>query len=1024
MTRFAALAIPPVAALLLIGAAQVPSVNIEDRLTRHRNLGKAFYENPTTQTQAVAEFAAALKLAPNSLRERLNYGLALLRAAKIDAGIAELEAVQKKDPSIPHTWFNLGIEFKKSGEHEKALDQFQRFVKLVPNEPISQYNIGVLSKLAAKPEQALAAFERASKLDPNLAAAHFQLFNAYRVAGRQADAQRELAVFQGLKKATEGTSTPEDVDWSAYSEIYEVIDPSKRPAPLKTVALKFDDKVVGEGVRGVVAVDGGYISWGATGIKAPLPVPRMSDVVAVAPADFNNDGLTDLCVVTAGGVTLLRNTGKQYVAHEAAIPAGKFHRAIWLDYDHDYDLDLILLGAQSKLYRNQGTAGFADKTSDFPFAAGEAIDGIAFRLVADTRGWDLLVSYANGPGVLYRDKLMGKYVAEATAVVPAGTRQFMAADVNNDGHMDVLAKGALFENRKGVLQAAKSIPGAPLVADAANDGAVSLEAAAKILPNATAWATGDFDKDGREDYAAVAQDGKLHQLLNRTVTSNRWLRVKLTGVKNQKLSPGAEIEVKAGTLYQKKVYRGRPLLFGLRNLASADTVRITWPNGLIQNELKQLAGKEYTYKEAERLSGSCPIIWTWDGDGFRYITDVLGVAPLGATSGDGQFFDVDHDEYIQIPGDALKPVNGEYEVRITEELSEVAFLDHVKLIAVDRPAGVDIFTNDKWKAAPFPEFRLYGVAKRIPPIAARDERGRDVLARVLKKDATYPDTFARKQPGVAEMHEFTLDFGPAAAKTNSSILVLSGWVDWADGSTFLAVSQEDPRGLVPPVLQVKNESGEWVTVIEDMGMPAGKPKTIAVDLSGKFIGRSREIRILTNLCVYWDEVFLSEETAAPQVVISEPALRSASVQFRGFSPSIIHPERRQPERFVYEGAEPTSLWNQTPGLYTRYGPVETLLTAADDRMVVMGSGDEIRLRFAANGIPLLKPGWKRDYLLLVDGWAKDRDANTAEGQTVEPLPFHKMTRYPLKHGERHPDAAYEKNYNTRPGLRLLRPLTQ
>ena len=97
------------------------------------------------------------------------------------------------------------------------------------------------------------------------------------------------------------------------------------------------------------------------------------------------------------------------------------------------------------------------------------------------------------------------------------------------------------------------------------------------------------------------------------------------------------------------------------------------------------------------------------------------------------------------------------------------------------------------------------------------------------------------------------------------MLILSGWVDWADGSTFLGVAQEGQGGLIPPYLQVKDRQGKWQTVIEDMGMPAGKPKTIAVDLTGKWLSDSREVRIVTNLCVYWDEVFLSEDVDAPDV---------------------------------------------------------------------------------------------------------------------------------------------------------------
>src|ERR1035438_9879305 len=77
------------------------------RLWQHRNLGKAFYENPTTHTEAVEELKQALALAPNSVREQLNYALALLRVGDVPAATPALEKVQKLNPKLPHTWFNL-----------------------------------------------------------------------------------------------------------------------------------------------------------------------------------------------------------------------------------------------------------------------------------------------------------------------------------------------------------------------------------------------------------------------------------------------------------------------------------------------------------------------------------------------------------------------------------------------------------------------------------------------------------------------------------------------------------------------------------------------------------------------------------------------------------------------------------------------------------------------------------------------------------------------------------------------------
>jgi hypothetical protein len=257
---------------------------------------------------------------------------------------------------------------------------------------------------------------------------------------------------------------------------------------------------------------------------------------------------------------------------------------------------------------------------------------------------------------------------------------------------------------------------------------------------------------------------------------------------------------------------------------------------------------------------------------------------------------------------------------------------------------VDIYTSDKFKGPPFPEFRLFGVSRRIPPNRATDEQGRDVTAKLLRIDRTYPDGFDRDLSGAAALHHLDLDFA-GSAPDNRSVLILHGWVDWADGSTFLGIAQQKRGGLIPPFLQVRDRDGKWVTVIEDMGMPAGKPKTIAVDLTGRFLSASREVRIVTNLSVYWDEIFLSEETAAPHVTMRPVPLLDAGLRFRGFSPNQVHPQRRQPEQFSYESPSPVSMWNPTPGRYTRYGDVRELTTDVDDRLVVMGSGDELVLRF-------------------------------------------------------------------------------
>jgi hypothetical protein len=304
--------------------------------------------------------------------------------------------------------------------------------------------------------------------------------------------------------------------------------------------------------------------------------------------------------------------------------------------------------------------------------------------------------------------------------------------------------------------------------------------------------------------------------------------------------------------------------------------------------------------------------------------------------------------------------------------------------------------------------------------------GADVTARLAQADHSYPDAFAHNTAGVAELHALDLDFGNTAPQ-NRAALVLNGWVDWADGSTFLGASQ-DGKGLIFPYLQVKDATGKWRTVVEDMGIPSGKPKTMVIDLTGKFLSASREVRIMTNLCVYWDEIFLIRDSSAPSVHLTPLNAETADLHFRGFSRPVIDRTRQQPEQFLYDQVQPVSNWNPTPGLYTRYGDVRPLVQKADDRMVIMGSGDELSLEFSAKSLAPLPKDWSRDFLLLVDGWAKDADANTAFSESVLPLPFHAMSAYPYKKDERFPNdpehAQYVRDYLTRPALRLIRPLAQ
>ena len=1042
----------------VLATAQTPASAPEEALLQEvRNLGKAFYETPGSSRQAVEQLKKALDLNPGSARELLNYGLALLRAGEREEGMARIVEAQRTDRTLPHTYFNLGIEYKKSGEVEKALDQLLQMEKLVPTEAKTQYNLGALYKQVGNIRRAIEKFERTIELDPSLAAPHFQLFGILRRSDPDR-ATRELEIFKGLKEATEDAAVGEDVDWSFYSELYDPSLATGAAAP--PVPFEFEAGQVADlsgPPSGVLAWDmnsdgtADALAWSPNGAVALIGGPSGPSVARrglggarhYGAGDFDGDGIADLCRVDGSGVAILSN--RQGRALESAFAAeGDFDLCLFADYDHDNDFDLFALGNDKRLFQNDGEGSVSDASGRFPFGPGRVRAAGTAELFEDN-GHDFVAVYDDSVAV-HQDRKLGVYgqaVSVEGVTVPPGAARIDVVDADHDGYFDiaVTTQGGtlLLENRHGTLHGGPSAARVDAWADFQLRGRLDAASAGGFLANGGAFgfepvegssaipdgpaAAGDFNADGRPDLVVAAQSGGVTFAANEAGSPYRGLTVRLEGVKSPAIGTGARVEVKSGLGYAKRNYYGVPLHFGLGPKEGFDTVRVTWANGLIQNEMPDGPASELAIKEAPRLSGSCPMVYTWNGEEFEYIGEVLGVAPLGASLARGVYFPVDHDEYVSIRGDQLKPAGGYLDVRLTEELREVAYVDKIRLIAVDRPDGTTVVSNEKAKGPPFPEFKLYGVRSRIAPLAASNHRGDDVLNRVAGGDRSYA-TFRRDPQGRAEMHSLTLRF-PDFDDTDA-VLFLEGWVDWSSASSIVGASQTAASAVRPPYLEVRDERGEWVTAIADMGLPGGTLRTIAVDLSGRFRSPVREVRIVTNMCVYWDAAYVGVGTRDPEVRLTRLDAATADLRFRGFSRNYVTQGRTQPERFDYQQVSATSNWNPTPGLYTRFGDVRELLRREDDRFVIMGAGDEVRLRFPAAGLPPLEPGWSRDYLLFVDGWAKENEANTAFGDSVAPLPFHAMSSYPYGATESYPTTpehqADLRRLHTRPAMRLLRPL--
>ncbi|HVS02330.1 MAG TPA: FG-GAP-like repeat-containing protein [Thermoanaerobaculia bacterium] len=776
-------------------------------------------------------------------------------------------------------------------------------------------------------------------------------------------------------------------------------------------------------------------------------------------ADLDNDGHRDLVGLAGSRVLAWRGAagGKLLPATaEFGLDAAQGVAGAAFDYDVEGDLDLALAGGGQalQLWRND-LSGPLQAVGDRALprlAAVQPSDLVASDLDRDGV-LDLLLVHDRG--LTWLENLRQGKLADRTPSSrlrnAAAARLAVSADLDNDSLPDLITAGerlVAWRNEGGdfaVWALDLDLPGeatALVALDFDNDGRLDLAAAtaagitlfhqqegaetrfrretpAAAPRGVVALAAADLDGDGDLDLVTAGSEG-LIWLENQGGNRNHWLAVRLRGLtrgssKNNSLGAGAVVEVKAGAASQFREADGGVAHFGLGSRKAADVLRVVWTNGVPQNRLGVAGDQEIV--EEQVLKGSCPFLYAWDGDGIAFVTDLLWGAPIGLPLAPGVWAAADPSELVEVVG--AVPRDGHYDLRVTEELWEAAFFDHVRLWVVDHPADVEVASTLRiLPGERVPEGVLASRALR-PVAAAWDGEGRAATAAVAARDQVYADGYpvGRYQGVAAEPWAFTFDLG--AAPTAPVRLHLDGWIFPADASLNLAVAQRSDLPYTPPRLEVETPTG-WQLLLPAMGFPAGKTKTMVVDLPPLPAGSSR-LRIVSNLWLSWDRIAWTTDKAdaAPRVV-AQLLPATAELRFRGFS-QLVRQAPNAPHAYDYADSNPDSPWLPFAGSYTRYGDVRELLAAADDRSVVMAAGDEMALAFEASALPAPPAGWRRTVFLESHGWDKDADRNTYQAQHLEPLPFRAMSGYPYAPGESFPDTPLHRQYREEWLTRVVAP---
>ena len=794
-------------------------------------------------------------------------------------------------------------------------------------------------------------------------------------------------------------------------------------------------------------------------------------------SDYDNDGYLDLYICNSVGDKLYRNLGNGKFSIEGDLNLNKSndsYKSLFLDLDLEGDLDLFIATESKNLFlRNNSDGSFTDisSTSGLAGNAKPSID-VCFSDFDDDGDLDLFVLNEDGSHYFFDNQRQARFkdITKTTGIKTVNDhKNVMPVDYNNDGFIDLFISGnstySLYKNlgnsefildsdwfdHRKILE--DHIGGIATFFDADNDGYIDLcisltdkkskESALHLFYNdgsgkylnpslmyneiseeVSQIKSADYDNDGDLDIFLSTTNNRIRLLRNDGGNLNNFIKVKLTGLrvgsgKNNYFGIGSRLELKAGDLYQIK-YVDRPLIhFGIGREVAADLIRVVWNNGVPQNRFKPQ--KNQTIIEEQVLKGSCPYLFGWSGSEFEFITDVLWPSalgmPLGIMAGEPLYaFPNSTDEYLRVPGKKLKMVDGSYIIQFTTELWETPYLDKIHLKAIDHPDQIEVYIDETFTPPPYPSFKIYGFTEKYLPIRAVDSQNNDLIEKINKRDNEYvSNLYNDLYQGVTEFHDIILEFDNINSN-DSLFLFLQGWLFPTDASINVNLSHSKDLKSVFPYLQIPNENGEWETVIENLGFPKGKNKTMIANLTNKFINNDYRIRIRTNMQIYWDHIFIANDHSFDEIKTFELEPIYADLHYRGFS-ATSQKNKSSPHIPDYYSVKKEQKWRDLIGSYTRYGDVLNLLMRSDNKYVIMNSGDEITLKFEASSLPELPDGWSRDFLFYNDGWLKDGDLNTARGQTVEPLPFHGMTSYPEGAYGKYPINnelnAYRKKYNTR-----------
>ena len=1050
--------------------------NPSDEFLRLMTVGKNYLDQGNA-TNALATYKKALEIYPNDADLHLNLANSYLVAGAAQEAIREADEVLQLDANSAGAYFVKGSAYLRLSKWEEAAKALENAQKIDPGEPPTFFQLGRARMGLQQWEAAIAAFREGIRMDPNRlhAGPRYLLAQALIRAGRQEEANQELQLHQTAleEKGAINVATFERSKFTQARVPFKLDQPEKEGVKVQFVdATKdvFQDRAqsyagpIGvidanrNGWNSVFAMEQGRfrLLWNSNGTFRPhgesyagADGAKYSQVLV---GDLQNDRFDDIIVLGDKGslvFQLATNAEIKNVSAPSRLSGLHAMNGLLMDVDFTGKLDLIAVTTTNdvRVYRQFGSLLFSEITSTSGVPA--SLRNTQALMMDDWNRdgmMDVIASRKEGVPLLMEKQRGGPLVPRETTNWSAGAT-LCTGDFDNDLRADlaVASDGKItvcFNDGRRVAWRASGVVRQLAAVDYDNDGWLDLWAAGETLE---AWRNAglagfqeqasplglremsgvaevhfaDFDKDCDSDVIVALAGGGLRYLRNDGGNANAQFKVALHGTRSNASGIGCKVEVETGRLRLMRTVQRLPVEIGVGKHQSLDSFVVhwfNWPQGSAEvpvNCREPLFALELTIQE-----GSCPYLYAWDGKRFRFVTDILGAAPLGLPVAQGRYIESDPEEFVWLGNEeSFIPKDGAYHLQITEELREVLYLDEAKLVVVDHEPGTEVHSTDKLlPGKPFPNGTITTLHNEHPLRYATTLDGQEVTAALKSVDdrrLSPPKLRVPQLRGLAESYGMVLDFGPLDAST-PLVLVMNGWLRFGGGMANIAASQDQSLPFPFPTLEA-DAPGIWQPVDVTVGAPAGKTKTILVDLEGKLPAGARRLRMKQAFEIHWDRIALMEKKPGAQTKISFVAASEADLHFRGFS-AIQNLPTDWPLTPDYDVVSPNSYWTITPaGWCTRYGDVSELIATRDEGLALLNGGDELTLKFATNSLPPKPTGTVRQFFLYVDGWDKDSDFHVATGTKVEPLPFHGMDDqlYGQQKRPAFPSDALHRKYNTR-----------